>query len=178
MRKYAPTEQLVIVLTEHPVFGLLLIPYTSEKRADGTVLLLEQKPFHASAETMSRMSGIEQQAITIASHYTEKYLMEVSQEKTVSRFLHKLSGEPGKVQALHPSVYREKVAGNAGAHTPGRTYRSIKSFRAASSCTHHLYRIHRKMLKSDSASIWTDRILLSASVQLRGKAVSIREQKP
>src|SRR3712207_6614024 len=85
MKEYAPTEQLVIVLTEHPVFGLLLIPYTSEKRADGTVLLLEQA-FHASAEAMSRMSGIERQAITIASHYTEKYLMEVySREKTVSR---------------------------------------------------------------------------------------------
>lgn len=45
------------------------------------------------------MSEAERQAIDIASHYTEKYLMSnYSREKTVSRFLHKLSEDPERIK--------------------------------------------------------------------------------
>ena len=93
--KERPTNgQVIIVFTEHPILGILLIPYIAEKLDDGTLQLVEQA-FHASPEAMSKMSEAERQAIHIASYYTEKHLMSVySREKTVSRFLHKLSEDP------------------------------------------------------------------------------------
>lgn len=87
--KERPTNgQVIIVFTEHPILGILLIPYIAERLDDGTLQLVEQA-FHASPEAMSKMSEAERQAIHIASYYTEKHLMSVySREKTVSRFLH------------------------------------------------------------------------------------------
>lgn len=179
MKEYAPTEQLVIVLTEHPVFGLLLIPYTSEKRADGTVLLLEQA-FHASAEAMSRMSGIERQAITIASHYTEKYLMEVySREKTVSRFLRKLSGEPEKVRrSIRPFIEKklqEMLALIRRSDIP--LYQKLSGSKQL--YAHHLYRIHPEDVEIRFC-FHLDEAVFCYRLQCsyEGKVVSIREQKP
>ena len=98
MKEKTSDGQIIIVLTEHPVLGILLIPYIAERLSDNTLQLVEQA-FHASAEAMSRMSEAERQAIDIASHYTEKYLMGVySREKTVSRFLHKLSEDPERIK--------------------------------------------------------------------------------
>ena len=98
MEEKANTGQVIIVLTEHLTFGTLLIPYMAEKSDDGTYQLIEQA-FHASPEAISRMNEAEQQAIDIASHYTERYLMGIySREKTVSRFLRKLSEDPERVK--------------------------------------------------------------------------------
>ena len=97
--KERPTNgQVIIVFTEHPILGILLIPYIAERLNDGTLQLVEQA-FHASPEAMSIMSEAERQAIDIASYYTEKYLMGLySREKTVSRFLHKLSEDPERIK--------------------------------------------------------------------------------
>ena len=98
MEEKATTEKVIIVFTEHPVFGSLLIPYLAEKDNSGTLYLVEQA-FHASEEAISRMNESEREAIQIASHYTEKYLMGVySREKTISRFLRKLSEDPEKIK--------------------------------------------------------------------------------
>ena len=98
MREITTNGQVIIVYTEHPVFGILLIPYIAERLEDGTLQLIEQA-FHASPEAIEQMNEAERQAIDIASHYTEKYLMGAySREKTVSRFLHKLSQDPEKVK--------------------------------------------------------------------------------
>ena len=98
MKEKITNGQVIIVFTEHPVFGILLIPYIAERPGDGTLQLVEQA-FHASPEAMERMSEAERQAIDIASHYTEKYLMSnYSREKTVSRFLHKLSEDPERIK--------------------------------------------------------------------------------
>ena len=90
--KERPTNgQVIIVFTEHPILGILLIPYIAEKLDDGTLQLVEQA-FHASPEAMSKMSEAERQAIHIASYYTEKHLMSVySREKTVINGLGKTS---------------------------------------------------------------------------------------
>ena len=65
--KERPTNgQVIIVFTEHPILGILLIPYIAEKLDDGTLQLVEQA-FHASPEAMSKMSEAERQAIHIAS---------------------------------------------------------------------------------------------------------------
>ena len=72
--KERPTNgRVIIVFTEHPIFGILLIPYIAERLNDGTLQLVEQA-FHASSEAISMMSEAERQAIDIASYYTEKYL--------------------------------------------------------------------------------------------------------
>lgn len=97
--KERPTNgQVIIVFTEHPILGILLIPYIAERLDDDTLQLVEQA-FHASPEAMEQMSEAERQAIDIASFYTEKYLMGIfSREKTVSRFLHKLSENPERIK--------------------------------------------------------------------------------
>jgi SNF2 family DNA or RNA helicase len=97
--KERPTNgRVIIVFTEHPIFGILLIPYIAERLNDGTLQLVEQA-FHASSEAISMMSEAERQAIDIASYYTEKYLMGLySREKTVSRFLNKLSKDPARIK--------------------------------------------------------------------------------
>lgn len=98
MKESVTNGELIIVFTEHPVLGILLIPYIAEKLEDGTLQLVEQA-FHASPEAMSLMTEAERQAIDIASHYTEKYLMGIySREKVVSRFLHKLSLDPERIK--------------------------------------------------------------------------------
>lgn len=85
--KERPTNgQVIIVFTEHPILGILLIPYIAERLNDGTLQLVEQA-FHASPEAMSIMSKAERQAIDIASYYTEKYLMGLySREKQYHAF--------------------------------------------------------------------------------------------
>lgn len=45
--KERPTNgQVIIVFTDHPILGILLIPYIAEKLDDGTLQLVEQA-FHA-----------------------------------------------------------------------------------------------------------------------------------
>ena len=84
MREKTTNGQIIIVFTEHPVFGALLIPYIAEKSEDGTLQLIEQA-FHISPEAVAQMSETERRVIGIASQYTEKYLMNLySREKTVS----------------------------------------------------------------------------------------------
>lgn len=98
MKERPANGRVIIVFTEHPIFGILLIPYIAERLNDGTLQLVEQA-FHASSEAISMMSEAERQAIDIASYYTEKYLMGLySREKTVSRFLHKLSKDPARIK--------------------------------------------------------------------------------
>ena len=55
MKEKITNGQVIIVFTEHPVFGILLIPYIAERPGDGTLQLVEQA-FHASPEAMERMS--------------------------------------------------------------------------------------------------------------------------
>ena len=48
--KERPTNgQVIIVFTEHPILGILLIPYIAERLNDGTLQLVEQA-FHASPQ--------------------------------------------------------------------------------------------------------------------------------
>lgn len=99
MKETSPLHTTVIVLTEHPLLGILLIPYIAE-RTEEKLLLLEQA-FHASSEVIAHMTDGERKAIEIANHYTEKYLMQVySSEKTLARFLSKLSKEPEKIKSV------------------------------------------------------------------------------
>lgn len=105
MKSELTSTQVVIVLTEHPLFGVLLTPYTAEKSAGGTMHLIEQA-FHTSGENMSE---VEKQAVDIASHYTEKYLMGVySRETSISKFLRKLSDDPDKVKdTIRPFIEKK-----------------------------------------------------------------------
>lgn len=108
MKRNITTIQVVIVLTEHPLFGVLLTPYTAERSAEGTIHLIEQA-FHASPEAVACMPETEKKAIKIASHYTEKYLMSVySHEKNISKFLRKLSEEPDKIKStIRPFIEKK-----------------------------------------------------------------------
>ena len=94
MKETTPHSQLVIVLSEHPALGMLLIPYIAERTTKEELCLMEQA-FHLSPKAVAQLSETEQKAIEIASHYTEKYLMTVySKDKTIPKFLLKLSEHP------------------------------------------------------------------------------------
>ena len=58
MREKTTNGQVIIVYTEHPVFGILLIPYIAERLEDGTLQLIEQA-FHASPEAIEQMNEAE-----------------------------------------------------------------------------------------------------------------------
>ena len=60
MREKTTNGQVIIVYTEHPVFGILLIPYIAERLEDGTLQLIEQA-FHASPEAIEQMNEAERQ---------------------------------------------------------------------------------------------------------------------
>ncbi len=61
MREKPSDGQVIIVFTEHPVFGILLIPYIAERLEDGTLQLIEQA-FHASPEAIEQMNEAERQS--------------------------------------------------------------------------------------------------------------------
>ena len=117
MEEKANTGQVIIVLTEHLTFGTLLIPYMAEKSDDGTYQLIEQA-FHASPEAISRMNEAEQQAIDIASHYTEKYLMGIYSRENSIPFSAQIIRRSGAGKEQYPPIHREKNAGDADIDTP------------------------------------------------------------
>lgn len=69
--KERPTNgQVIIVFTEHPILGILLIPYIAERLNDGTLQLVEQA-FHASPEAMSIMRK-RKDKLSISLHTIQK----------------------------------------------------------------------------------------------------------
>ncbi|MEG1659438.1 MAG: DEAD/DEAH box helicase [Bacteroides sp.] len=109
MKETKPSNEIVIVLTDHPILGVLLTPYIAERSLEGDEVKLMEQGFHAPPKMLEQMKEAEQKAIEIASHYTEKYLMQVySNEKTASRFLHKLSETPDKVKrTIRPFIEKK-----------------------------------------------------------------------
>ena len=88
MKKENLNNKLVIVLSEHPALGILLTPYMVQAKEGSDELLLVEQAFHLPDKIIKELNPTEQEAIDIARHYTEKYLMEVySKEKITARFL-------------------------------------------------------------------------------------------
>lgn len=109
MRKTMPHNQLIIVLSEHPVFGMLLIPYIAESTSKEELCLAEQA-FHLSSKAVAQLNETEQKVIEIASHYTEKYLMTVySKEKTIPKFLRKLSEDSERLKKTRLFIEKKLV---------------------------------------------------------------------
>lgn len=108
MKEKSVSNRIVIVLTEHPVLGMLLVPYTVEPYDDGILQLVEQT-FHIPTELLAQMDKTVQMATDIASHYTEKYLMGIySKEKTIPKFLRKLSEDPDKFKSsIRPFIEKK-----------------------------------------------------------------------
>jgi len=109
MKETTPHSQLVIVLSEHPVLGMLLIPYIAERTTKEELCLMEQA-FHLSPKAVAQLSETEQKAIEIASHYTEKYLMTVySKDKTIPKFLRKLPEDPAKLKNIRLFIEKKLI---------------------------------------------------------------------
>ena len=82
MREKTTNGQVIIVYTEHPVFGILLIPYIAERLEDGTLQLIEQA-FHASPEAIEQMN----EARDAYSHTGKRviFLSETARKQSVVR---------------------------------------------------------------------------------------------
>ncbi|WP_321333869.1 DEAD/DEAH box helicase [uncultured Bacteroides sp.] len=106
MKENLTPIRIVIVLTQHPVLGALLVPYTAQRESEDTICLIEQA-FHVSHALVAKMNEAEQKAIEIANHYTEKYLMKIySKEKNSSDFLRKLSDKTRK-EVVRPYIEKK-----------------------------------------------------------------------
>ncbi len=178
--KERPTNgQLIIVFTEHPILGVLLIPYIAERLNNGTLQLVEQA-FHASPETVSKMSEAERQAIKIASFYTEKYLMSVySREKVVAHFLHKLSEDPKRMSVYVRPFIEKKLWEMLALIREHRLPFYQKQAGSKILYTHHAYQVHSHDVKihfSFHADSHIFRYQLQASYE--GEPLSLCKQKP
>lgn len=179
MKETAITGHVIIVFTEHPVLGTLLIPYLAEKSDNGTLHLIEQA-FHASSEAIAHMSEAERQAIEIASHYTEKYLMGVySREKTVSRFLHKLSEDPDRMKnKIRPFIEKKLLEMLALIRYDGLPlYQKLTGSKVM--YAHHAYHVHPDDVEI-RFSFHTDDETFRYQLQCyyEGQPLSLSEQKP
>lgn len=179
MREKAANGQVIIVFTEHPVLGTLLTPYFAEKLEDGTLLLVEQA-FHASPEAMEQMNEAEKQAIDIASRYTEKYLMGIySREKTVSRFLHKLSEDPDRLKNIVRPFIEKKLHEMLVLIRSGQLPLYQKQAGSKILYAHHAYRVH-PLDTEIRFSFHADSRIFSYQLQCYydGTPFSLSEQKP
>ena len=179
MKERMTNGKVIIVLNEHPVLGILLIPYLAERLSDDTLQLVEQA-FHASPEAMAEMSEPERQAIDIASHYTEKYLMSVySREKIVSRFLRKLTDDPDKTKnSVRPFIEKKLFEMLLLIREAGLPFYQKQSGSKVL-YPHHAYRIH----PHDAEIRFTfhvDSTIFSYQLQCYydGQPFSLSEQKP
>lgn len=143
MKETTPHSQLVIVLSEHPVLGMLLIPYIAERTAKEELCLMEQA-FHLSPKAVAQLSETEQKAIEIASHYTEKYLMTVySKDKTIPKFLRKLSEDPAKLKNIRLFIEKKLIEMIELIRTHGLLLYQ-KQTGSKLLYSHHAYHVHSK----------------------------------
>lgn len=179
MKERATNGEVIIVFTEHPVFGVLLIPYLAERLENGTLQLIEQA-FHASAEKMEQMTKAERQAIDIASHYTEKNLMNLySREKTVSRFLHKLSEDEGRIKhTIRPFIETKLQEMLALIRQTGLPFYQ-KNTGSKILYAHHAYQVHPSDVEI-RFSFHVDKETFRYQLQCyyEGEPFSLSEQKP
>lgn len=105
MNKEKPDIQIILIVTKHPVFGYMLVPYTANKEDNGTLRILEQAT-HTDEDTLHHIEEAGKQACRIASQFSDKHLMQVySREKRISEFLKKV---PDKVVQTHIRPFIEK----------------------------------------------------------------------
>ena len=105
MKKEETSNRLVIVLSEHPVLGILLTPYVVQADNQSDELLLVEQAFHLSESFIRKFSRANQEAISIAREFTEKQLMILfSKEKTVARFLKQLQDKPELKQKVRQYI--------------------------------------------------------------------------
>lgn len=179
MREKVTSGQLIVVFTEHPVLGALLIPYMAETDHEGTLHLIEQA-FHASEEATAHMSEAEREAIQIASHYTEKYLMSVySREKTVARFLRKLSEEPEKVKNKIRPFIEKKLHEMLALICNDRLPLYQKQAGSKVLYAHHAYHINpRKVESRFTFSVDAESFEYQLQCFYDGHLLSLSEEKP
>lgn len=100
---------MVIVLTQHPMFGYLLIPYMAEEKEEPDTIRLLEQAFHATPEMVAQLSESERKIIDIASAYTEKKLMKVySKEKTTTAFLKAVTEKRIK-ESIRPFIEKKLI---------------------------------------------------------------------
>ena len=179
MKEALTTNQVVIVLVEHPVLGLLLVPYTIGRALDNTLEVIEQA-FHASPDALKKMNEAEQKAIDIASHYTEKYLMGVySREKTVPKFLRKLTEDSNKLkQQIRPFI-EKKLLEMLELICNGQLPFYQKPSGSKQLYEHHAYRVHPHNLKTHfSFKVTEEHFSYQLQCYDDDTPVSLMEQKP
>lgn len=91
MKRTKPPVKIIIVLTQHPSLGALLLPYAAEDMPDGTIQLIEHGG-HLPPPIASKLNEVERKTIEIASRYSERNLMKVfSKENVIPVFFKKLT---------------------------------------------------------------------------------------
>ncbi|NDW12092.1 DEAD/DEAH box helicase [Bacteroides sp. 214] len=171
------SSKIVIVLVQQPILGYLLIPYTATKEKDGTYSLIEQA-FHISSKTTAEISKAEQEAIKIASSYTEKNLMKVySKEKNIATFLKKTSEEYVK-NTIRPFIEKKLLEMIALIRTE-----NLPLFQNQLG-NKTLYKHHRLKISAENTELFfnfeADQKLFHYSLNCyrNGEPIALREKKP
>lgn len=173
-------HSLIIVLIEQPVLGVLLVPYLAETVSGEDNLHLLEQAFHASPKELALLTDGEQKAIEIASHYNEKYLMQVySHEKTVARFLQKLAAEPEKIKkTLRPFIDKklnEMMELILNENLP--LYQRLGGSKLL--YPHNAYHIHREPVETSFAfELNTPWFSYQVECTHKGQPFSLTERKP
>lgn len=170
---------IVIVLTEHPILGALLMPYITERSSENTISLTEQA-FHASPKALATMTDVERKAIEIASFYTDKYLMSVYfKEQTLSKFLRKLADPKDKMkESMRPHIDK-KMQEMVELIRGGELSFYQKHSGSKELYPHHAYHINKEPIET-TFSFEVDEETFNYQLQCthKGKSIALTEHKP
>ena len=180
MKETNTSNEIVIVLTEHPVLGILLIPYLIERPVGGDEIRLTEQAFHASDALLGNLTNGERKAIEIASFYTEKYLMQTySNETTPARFYHKLSTDPNKIKNIIRPFINEKLVEMVKLIVAEGLPFFQKESRNKILYPHNAYRINRQPVETSfTFELEEDSFSYQLDCTCDNKTVALTEFKP
>ena len=179
MRESSSHNLFIIVLSEHPTLGMLLLPYIAESSPEREELCLVEQAFHLSPKTVAQMSKTEQKAIEIASHYTEKYLMTVySKDKTIPKFLRRLTEEPEKLRNVRLFIEKKLQEMMELIRTCNLPLYQKQS-RSKLLYPHHTYHVNQKDVEVHfSFEVNNQSFNYQLQCYSEGKAIPLTELKP
>ena len=179
MRESSSHNLFIIVLSEHPTLGMLLLPYIAESSPEREELCLVEQAFHLSPKTVAQMSKTEQKAIEIASHYTEKYLMTVySKDKTIPKFLRRLTEEPEKLRNVRLFIEKKLQEMMELIRTCNLPLYQKQS-RSKLLYPHHAYHVNQKDVEVHfSFEVNNQSFNYQLQCYSEGKAIPLTELKP
>ncbi len=179
MKMEESSNRLVIVLSEHPVLGLLLTPYIVQSDKQSDELLLIEQAFHLSEDFILRLNDAEQKAIAIAREVNEKQLMaKFTKEKTIARFFKLLQNKPDQWTKVRQYIDEQLILMTKLIRTYQLpVYQKPNGTRIL--YPHHLYKLHVNPLDVHLDFNYNgEQLTYRLQCHCDGELLSLTEEKP